>query len=71
MSKQVKMVAQEEKMMICKQGLQQRKQEWKEILNGTPKDRKTHMNVGVLSQTKYGTNRNYEISDTQNKFHSL
>lgn len=39
--------------------------------NGIPEDRKTHANVGVLSQSMYGTNGKYKIRDAQNRSYPL
>ena len=39
--------------------------------SGIPEDRKTRANVGVLSQSTYGTNGKYKIRDAQNRSYPL
>lgn len=71
MSKQIKMVAQEEKDDDFVSRGYSRENKNGRIFKWYPRRQENTYECGVLRQSKYGTDRNYEISDTQNKFHSL
>lgn len=71
MSKQIKMVVQEKDDGFVSRGYHRENRNGGKFLDGIPEDRKTHANVGARSQSMYGTNGKYEISDAQNKSNPL